>query len=61
MSYVVKYEFLFDRFRAIRQDLIIERGHDDAKCAQIMEIILNFYLLSDYKFFEKIFNNNISD
>lgn len=47
---VVKYEFLFDRFRAIRQDLIIQRIRNE-QVAMILERIMNFYILADYKYY----------
>ncbi|CAF0734866.1 unnamed protein product [Brachionus calyciflorus] len=47
-DFVSKYEFIFDRLRAIRQDIIIERC-DSEISNKIHEIILCFYLISDYK------------
>ncbi len=45
---MVIYEFLFDRFRAVRQDLIIQRC-EEIEAVQILETILRFYILADYK------------
>ena len=42
------YEFVFDRLRSIRQDMIIAR-YNNEKSNKIYQIILCFYLLSDYK------------
>lgn len=49
VDFVVRYEFLFDRFRAIRQDMIIQRL-DTEDSVKILEIILAFYVISDYKY-----------
>lgn len=48
VHYIQVYEYLFDRFRAIRQDLVIQRL-DNIDAIQILEVILRFYILSDYK------------
>lgn len=42
------YEFLFDRFRSIRQDMTILR-FDDHNSTRILETILRFYIIADYK------------
>jgi len=48
VAFINIYEFLFDRFRAIRQDLVIQRS-DERDTVKILETILSFYILSDYK------------
>lgn len=48
VHYIQVYEYLFDRFRAIRQDLIIQQLYN-IDYIQILEVILRFYILSDYK------------
>lgn len=48
VEYVTIYEFLFDRLRAIRQDIIIQRC-EEIEAIQILETILRFYILADYK------------
>ena len=46
---MLKYEFIFDRMRAIRQDLIVQR--DNSRLAnEIYKRILRFYILADYKY-----------
>lgn len=50
-NFIQVYEFLFDRFRAIRQDLVIQRCND-LKTINILEVILRFYILADYKLCE---------
>ena len=50
VNFLLIYEFLFDRLRAIRQDLIVQR--DESKLAiEIYKRILRFYILTDYKYF----------
>jgi SAC3 domain-containing protein 1 len=48
VEFIQIYEFLFDRFRAIRQDFIIQRC-SESDAIQILCIILRFYILADYK------------
>jgi SAC3 domain-containing protein 1 len=48
INFFVIYEFVFDRFRAIRQDLVIQRCYNDLALS-IYKKILKFYLLADYK------------
>ena len=43
------YEFLFDRFRSIRQDLIVQGTPDLRISRNILEYSIKFHLLANYK------------
>ena len=51
VSYLTRYEFIFDRVRAIRQDVTIQRlcADNPSAASKLYESILAFYLLADYK------------
>ena len=48
VEFMALYEFLFDRFRAVRQDLVIQR-YCNQQSIDIYKKILKFYLYSDYR------------
>ncbi|CAD5222734.1 unnamed protein product [Bursaphelenchus xylophilus] len=43
------YEYINDRLRAIRQDIIVQNKHKDPKAGEIYEKIIKFYLRSGYR------------
>ncbi|CAD5217131.1 unnamed protein product [Bursaphelenchus okinawaensis] len=43
------YEYINDRMRAIRQDIIVQNKHKDQKAGEIYEAIIKFYLISGYR------------
>ncbi|XP_038058119.1 SAC3 domain-containing protein 1-like isoform X2 [Patiria miniata] len=46
--YVKLYDFVFDRLRSVRQDLVIQRAIGTS-CVQILEIAVRFHLYSGYR------------
>ncbi|XP_071788070.1 SAC3 domain-containing protein 1-like [Asterias amurensis] len=47
-SFVTQYDFIFDRTRSIRQDLVIQRA-SGVECMQILELAIRFHLYSGYR------------
>lgn len=48
VDFIHIYEYLFDRYRAIRQDLIIQRCTEQ-DAITMLSVFLRFYILADYK------------
>ncbi len=44
----VIYDFVFDRLRSVRQDLVIQRITDQSAIA-ILEVIIRFHVFSAYR------------
>ena len=40
------YDFVFDRLRAIRQDLVVQQVSNDPIAAQVIEICVKFHLVA---------------
>ena len=47
------YDFVFDRLRAVRQDLVVQQGDfrssRDPVVAQILELCVKFHLIAGYR------------
>lgn len=47
-QFIDVYDFIFDRLRAVRQDMVIQRIND-ISAIQILEAIIKFHIYAEYK------------
>lgn len=48
LPFIEVYDFVFDRLRAVRQDIVIQRINDDS-ATLILEAIIKFHLYAEFK------------